>query len=150
MAADCKLLASTRVVVCAYSALLRTSVSSSSFSSPIINFPSSLASLFSASAASILLNSKARSADTALPGAAGRFPFALSRFDGAASFEFLSGNGRGLLVGGSGSLLSVGALSCEEAVCCSCCWRARRAATALTAERGAAFNPSAKSVQTSD
>lgn len=139
MAADCKLLASTREVVCAYSALLRTSVSSSSFSSPIINFPSSLASLLSASAASILLNSKARSAETALPGAARRFPFALSRFDGTASFEFLSGNGRGLLVGGSGSLLSVGALSCEEATC-SCCWRARRAATALTAERGAAVN----------
>lgn len=56
-----------------------------------------------------------------------------------ASLEFLSGDGRDFFAGGSLSLLSFGALSCEEATC-TCCWRARRAATALTAERGAAVN----------
>lgn len=97
---------------------------------------------------SMLLSSKARSAETALTGASRRFPFALSRFDGATFFRDLLGDGRAFFAGGSASLLSAGALSCEAT--CSCCWRARRAATALTAERGTAVSPSAKSAQKSD
>lgn len=68
----------------------------------------------------MLLNSKARSAETALTGAARRFPFALTTFDGAACLRDLSGDGRAFFAGGSASLLSIGALPCDEATCSWC------------------------------
>lgn len=76
-----------------------SALSSSSFWSLIIS-STPLASLFNASAASILLNSKAKSAEVAFTGAARRFLLALSMFDVGTSFAVLSSDGRTFFAGG--------------------------------------------------